>query len=262
MTDTASKLDRGFALITVLWLIAVLGTLVGLSMATTRLGNQTTTNRIALTRGRWAAEACFAIAQARWVQGKLGDTASVDLGRGTHCRRAVEDPTTRINFNTVDEEVLHALGASDAFIDALVERRREALLDDIGQLAELPGWDTSLASVGTVVGPGSINLFAAPRRVLSALPGLNPEAVDRILHRRGVGRGFASLDALAADLSPPARAALLARYADLARLATFTAPLLVVRAQGWVEGQAPEASIESLVVPLPERLAVVRRRMW
>jgi DNA uptake protein ComE-like DNA-binding protein len=262
MIDTSPRLDRGFALIAVLWLIAVLGTLVGLSMATTRLGNQTTTNRIVLTRGRWAAEACLAIIQARWVQRKFGDTASIDLGRGTRCQWAVEDPTARINFNTVDNEVLHALGASDAFNEALADRRREAPFDDLGQLAELPGWDTSWASLGTVTGPGSMNLSAASRSVLSALPGLSPEAVDRILYRRSVGRAFTSLDALAADLSPPARAALLARYADLARIATFTAPQLVVTAQGWVQGQAPEASIESLVVPLPDRLAVVRRRMW
>jgi type II secretory pathway component PulK len=252
----------GFALIAVLWLIAILGTLVGLSMGTIRLGDQTTINRIALTRARWAAEACFAIAQARWGQGKHYDTTTIDMGRGTRCVWTVEDPTTRINFNSADPELLRALGANDTFIAALVEGRREQPFDDLGQVAELPGWDTSWAQVGTVTGPGTINLSATPRSVLLALPGLGAEAVDRILYRRVVGRGFTSLDALAADLSPPGGAALLARYADLARLVTFTAPQVLVTATGWVAGQAPNATVESLVVPLPDRLAVVRRRVW
>jgi hypothetical protein len=50
--------------------------------------------------------------------------------------------------------------------------------------------------------------------------------------------------------------------ADLARLATFSAPQLVVQAVGWVDGFAQRATIELLVVPLPERLAVIGRRMW
>jgi type II secretory pathway component PulK len=262
MIDRAPRLERGFALIAVLWLIAMLGTLVGLSMASIRLGNQTTSNRIVLTRARWAAEACFAIAQARWGQGKLADTTTIDLGRGTRCAWTVEDPTTRINFNTADPEVLRALGANDVFIAALVEGRREQPFDDLGQVAELPGWDTRWARLGTVTGPGTINLSATPRSVLRALPGLGAEAVDRILYRRGVGRGFTSLDALAADLSLPGRAALMARYSDLARLATFAAPHVLVTATGWVAGQAPVATVESLVVPVPDRLAVVRRRVW
>ena len=253
---------HGFALIAVLWLIVVLGTLVGLSMATIRLGNQTTANRIVLTRGRWAADACFAIAQSRWGQGKLGYTATIDLGRGTRCAWSVDDPTARLNFNASDPEALRALGAGDAFIDALIERRRAAPFDDLGEVAELAGWDSSWASLGTVTGPGSVNLSAAPRAVLLALPGLGAEAVDRILYRRSVGRLFAGLDALAADLSPPARALLLARYADLTRVSTFTAPQLVVTAKGWVDGEVPQATLESLVVPLPDRLAVVRRRVW
>ncbi|MGH7530061.1 MAG: hypothetical protein ACREMN_06730, partial [Gemmatimonadales bacterium] len=71
-----------------------------------------------------------------------------------------------------------------------------------------------------------------------------------------------SLDELAGSLSPPSRAALLARYADLARLTTFAPQQLIVAATGWVDGERPRSTIELVVVPLPERLAVVRRRMW
>jgi hypothetical protein len=98
--------------------------------------------------------------------------------------------------------------------------------------------------------------------VLRALPGLTPEAVERILDRRRMGHTFTSLDALSADLSPPGRAVLLARYGDLARLATFAAPQLVVTTRGWIERAAPRATLELVVVPVSGRLAVVGRRMW
>ena len=49
----------------------------------------------------------------------------------------------------------------------------------------------------------------------------------------------------------------------VARLLVFSTPQLQVTAQGWVasRGHDPRATIELLVVPLPSRLAVVRRRM-
>ncbi len=255
--------QRGFALIATLWVITVLTAVVGLSLATTRLGQQATLNRLALARGRWAAEACLAIAQARWTQGKLADTATVDLGRATRCAWQLEDPTAKVNFNTADPDVLGRLGANEPFIRALVERRRQVPFDDLGQVAALPGADSNVLSLGTVVGPGSVNLSVAPRAVLEAVIGqASAEAADRLLGRRAVGRSYPSLDALIADLSPAARAALLSRYADLARLATFTAPQLVITATGWVGGAPPRATIEVVVVPLPERLAVVRQRVW
>lgn len=253
---------RGFALITVLWLITALASLVGLSLSAVRIGNQATTNRITLTRGRWAAEACGAIAQARWVQHRFIDTATIDLGRGARCAWRAEDPTARVNLNVADPEVLHSLGAGEAFVRVLLERRRLVPLEAIEEASELWGFDSTLIGAITVDGPGTVNLSAAPRRVLAALPGLTSEAVDRLLYARELGRPIANLDELAAQLSPPGRAALLARYADLARTTTFSSPQLELTLSGWVEGFAPRAQTELSVVPLTDRLAVVRRRQW
>ena len=244
---------EGFALITVLWLITALSAVVGLALAATQLGQRTTLNRVALTRGRWAAEACLAIAQARWAQHRLADTITIDLGRGVQCVWRVEDPTARINVNTAEREVLER-ATKDA--DSIVARRR---LRPLADLDEWPDLDRALV---TTDGPGTINLSAAPREVLLALPGLSAEAIDRLLARRAVGRPVASLDELAGLLSPGAREVLLARYADLARLATFSAPQLMITAQGSIGGAPPRATIAVLVVPLPERLAVIRREMW
>lgn len=244
---------RGFALLTVLWLITALSAVVGLALATTSLGQRTTLNRVLLTRGRWAAEACLAIAQARWVQHRLADTGTINLGRGTQCRWHIEDPTARVNLNTAPREVLQRVTRN---ADSIIDRRR---LRSIPDLADLPGLDRSLL---TVDGPGTVNLSAAPKEVLLALPGISPEAADCLLARRATGRPVASLDELAGLLSPNGRENLLANYAELARLATFAAPQLIIIAEGFVGGELPRATIAVVAVPLPERLAVIRRQMW
>jgi hypothetical protein len=169
------------------------------------------------------------------------------------CAWHVEDPTARINVNTAEREVLERVSRS---ADSIVARRRVRPVADLG---EVPDLDRALV---TIDGPGTINLSAAPRQVLLALPGLSPEAVERLLARREVGRPVGSLDELAGLLSPGARDVLLARYADLARLATFTAPQLKITAEGGSGTELPRATIAVLVVPLPERLAVIRRQMW
>lgn len=254
--------QRGFALITVLWLITALATIVGLSLSAVRHGNQATTNRILLARGRWAAAACFGIVEARWAQRRFSDTGSADLGHELRCRWQSEDPTAKVNLNAADPAVLRSLGAEQAFIDALVDRRRESPLEAVEETSQLSAFDSTLRDVFDVDGPGTINLGMAPRRVLAALPGITAEAVDRLLYRREIGRAITRLDELAAQLSPAGRAALLASYADLARMTTFSSPQLRLSLVGWVDGQAPESEIELLVVPLPARLAVVRRRLW
>lgn len=111
-------------------------------------------------------------------------------------------------------------------------------------------------------GPGTVNLNAAPATVLLSLPGIGQEAVERILDRRSFGRPVASLDELAGLISPAARGALFAQYSELARVVTFAPNRLLVTATGWVDGQAPRTTIELMTVPLPERLAAIRRRMW
>ena len=248
--------ERGFALITALWLIALLSTVVGLEIGTARLGQQTSLNRITLTRGRWAAEGCLAIVHGRWGARRLADTATIDLGENTRCNWHVDDPDARINVNTADPDVLTRALADSALAREVVAARRTSPFVSVEQLP------IQYRLLFTVDGPGTINLNRASGAVLSTLPGLTGEAVERISSRRSIGRPVRSLDELGSLLAPPARAELLEHYADLARIATFSTEQLVVTAQGWVNGRAPHATIEIVAVPLQDRLAVVRRRMW
>jgi hypothetical protein len=126
--------------------------------------------------------------------------------------------------------------------------------------------DTAGLDLLTTDGPGTINIATAPSAILLALPGVTPEAVQSILQDRTLQRPIGSLDALAAQLSPSGRAELLANYTDLARLVTFASPLLRLTAEGWVARLGGptglHATVEVLLVPLPDGLATVRRRMW
>jgi len=260
---------RGFALIAVLWTVTALAGVVGFAVGAARLGQQTSLNRLALTRGRWAAEACLAIAQARWVQNRLADTTTEDLGRGTHCAWELTDPTARLNVNEADPTELAALlcpgRAGGCPVDSLVARRRAQPFADLAEVAGVPGVDTTALPLLTVDGPGSVNANTAAPAVLLALPGFTPEAIARITESRAVGRPIASLDALAGAVSSAARAPLLAHYADLSRELTFAAPVYLLTTRGWVEGIGARdrlvAVTELMVVPVPDRLAIVRRRL-
>jgi len=258
---------RGFALITVLWLITALSAVVAVGLGSVRLGHRTTLNRIALARGRWAAEACLAIVEARWTAGRRADTATISLGRDTWCAWRMTDPGARVNANRADEGVLATL-VGEAVARAIVEARRDRPFAAQAPLLTIPGFPATDTLLFTVDGPGGVNANAAPARVLIALPGLTPEAAERIVWRRTIGRPFTTLDEVAGQVSPAARGALMAQYPDLVRTLTFGAQQLLVTAEGWVgagnrssEGGALRSTIEVLVVPLPERLAVIRRRM-
>jgi type II secretory pathway component PulK len=276
---------RGFALLAVLWVVTALASLIGLGVGLLRLGQDVSFNRLALTRERWAAEACVAIAQARWDTDRFADTATIDLGRALTCTWRVEDPGGQVNVNTADPDVLKRfaanVGADPAVADTLVARRSSQVFQDTAELSTVPGMTPALLATLTVDGSGAISANAAPAPVLLALPGVTEEAAAALAAHRAFGRPLTSLDALAATLSPPAHQTLLARYADLARTLTFAPALLRMTAVGFlarpqaVTGAGPAASespsrnlqglhatIELLVVPLPDRLAVVRQRLW
>src|SRR4029077_2023240 len=100
---------RGFALLAVLWVVAALTAIVGLGLGALRIGAQGSANRLQLTRGRWAAVACLAIAEARWAKRRFTDTGTVNLGRQTRCTWRSDDPTARVNVNTATPTLLRAV---------------------------------------------------------------------------------------------------------------------------------------------------------
>jgi type II secretory pathway component PulK len=102
--------DRGFALITVLWVIAAFTALSGAGLAALRLGSVTSGNRVYLARAAWAREACVDILLAR-VEADSTTTGvdTIDLGRGSWCTAELHDTGAKLNLNLIDRDGLIGL---------------------------------------------------------------------------------------------------------------------------------------------------------
>src|SRR5881628_3213482 len=134
----ARMTQRGFALLAVLWVITALTALTGAGLVVARLGADTTRNRVLLARAEWAREACGEILQARFATDpSIRTIEPIDLGRGTWCRAALDDPAAKLNLNTADREALvrlfAAAGVDSTIADSVVGARRVGAIYDIRQ---------------------------------------------------------------------------------------------------------------------------------
>ncbi len=290
---------RGFALLAVLWLTAALSVIAGMTLAVARTGLEASRNRILLERAGWAREACVELLLGRWalmddslataerMKRLQAPLDSVDLGRATWCSVHLEDPSARLNLNLADRTQLHALLGSDSLADALLdwrdgddlarpngaERRwyrshhrpepTNRPFASVGELLLVRGFESAdsghLASRLTVRGRGTINLNAAPPDVIQAALALPSETLATLLRRRDLGLKLTGLDELI-GLSPPvARRELSARYQELLQRVSVVPTGLVALVSGRIEGSPLAASAALTLVPLPERLAVIRR---
>jgi general secretion pathway protein K len=100
----------------------------------------------------------------------------------------------------------------------------------------------------TVLGSGQVNLNAADRPVLLALPGMTEEAVAVLLRYRRQRRVLANLTDLERDLSPGPRHALVAALPELLGLTTTEAREVQVTSTGWLPGSPVRAQVTGLLV--------------
>src|SRR5262249_40466756 len=115
-----------------------------------------------------------------------------------------------------------------------------------------------LAPFVTTRGTGVINVNAAPPQVLRLLPGMTEESVFLLLMRRS-SHPLQNADELAGVLSRSSRATFLNSYAEFVRAAVFAPPRLIASVEGGVRGTPIVARATLTVVPVPGRLAVIRR---
>lgn len=260
-----SRDARGFALLATLWLIVVLTALTGVGVRIAQLGALTTRNRVLLARAGWAREACVEILMARYVNDpSVRAVARLDLGRGTWCEARLTDPGAAVHVNLGDSGVLARLFAGEGvtpLLQAVLERRAAMPFADTADLRQLGGDPALLDRVLphlTTRGTGQINLNVAPPAVLGALPGFGDEAVRAVVQHRAQ-HPLQSLDDVLGLVSAAAREKLLAAYPDLMRTTTFAPTQLVGSIEGGVAGTPIVSRATLTLVPLPERLAVIRR---
>jgi len=261
---------RGFALLAVLWVVAVVGAAVGATAGALRTSERAAANRVALIRGRWAAEACAAIAEARVETPSFMRGDTVELGRGVRCAWRVRDPGTGLDVNTAPSSGLArlfaALGASpdtaEAWARRLVSGRGAGFYGDVEHAVTVASLPPGVAPYLSVLGDGSVSADAPPA-VLATLDGITPEAVALLARRRAESRPVANLDELAGLLSPSSRLEMVRRYASLQGRLRFAPRLLLLVSDGWVgiEALPPVATLELVVVRQGAGLAVLQRRM-
>jgi len=112
----------------------------------------------------------------------------------------------------------------------------------------------------TLFGTGQINLNAAPRPVLLALPGVGEEAAGVLLRHQESRRPLHSLADLSLELSGGARAALEAETSTLLTQVTFETQEVEAVSDGWADGSSVRAHAHGLLVRARDVAFLVWRR--
>lgn len=255
-------MNRGFALLAVLWLLALLSGLLATAAAVLDTERQAAHNRLFLTRAAWAAEACVAVATERWLVDSVTAPDTVDLGRGVRCTWSFGDPDLHLDVNRVGRDMLARLFRAHGLADSAAEvlaarvlrRTRTTAFDDTLAFARLgipPGARRHLGTDAT----SGVSIMAPPQVLAAA--GLSREAIAVILERRALGVSVTSLAELSA-LVPAG----IGDDRALAALLRFAPDPVLLTAVGWIQRErSPRARVELLVRRAGERVAVLRRRV-
>jgi type II secretory pathway component PulK len=161
--------DRGVALLAVLWVIAVIGTVASAGIATAQGAVWAATHRITGVRARWAAESCLALGraalQAVAAGGGLSELIperitqqmdSVALGVGVACRAVAQHASKYpVNIHFASISALRELPGFDDETVGAVRRivRRGERIDDFAELlavASEAGRRRLLAAAGSL----------------------------------------------------------------------------------------------------------------
>lgn len=250
---------RGIALLIALWLIVLLSGVTVFGLSSGKLGGAVARNRTALLRGAWAAESCFAIAQARATGRSYSrdlinlEQDSIDLGGGIWCRFSVRDPAARLDVNRVQADALLRLVGDSLLVQMIMHGRPWPAVEALPR--QLGPWVRWL----TVRGMGRVNLNLAPAEVLATLPGLDPAGVRAILAARNGRRELGAPEDLYAVLPESSRQAVVAAYVPFMGAAAFRTERLIAVSEGHAVGSSAVARVTLTLVPVNGRLAVLQR---
>lgn len=275
---------RGFALITVLWLLAALGAVTATSLAVIETARRAGQNRVLLLRAGWAREACAEILLARYSEDssvRLVDT--VDLGRGAWCRAELSNTASTLDLNLASPEAVRMVVGNDTLADAVLDWRdsddverplgaeaswyrnrarrlpRNGPFADVAELALVRGFDSAkaaqLESMLTTEGTDQLDVNEAPGELLATLPGLDTEGPIR-----SAGLRLKDSDQLLEALSPSARKRVLEHYKEFSARAVFSAPRFTARVEAGIRGSALRSRLLLTLMPVGGGLAVTRRK--
>lgn len=127
----------------------------------------------------------------------------------------------------------------------------DANFDDVGTLRFVLGMTDALydsvAPYLTIMGDGGINLNAAPRAVLLALPGMTEGSVTALLRARAAGRPPADLNELIALLPAGASVQLRAAIPVLRNIVTFETREMLVTSVASQPGAGTRVQLDAII---------------
>jgi general secretion pathway protein K len=213
MQAGAKEREGGFALVVVLWIVALLALQVGIFNLTVRDAASLAGNELAIARGEALAAAGVELAVARlldpdaaWQWKADGSTREAGFG-GARLSITITDEAGRFDINKLDDEavdwLLRSYGGSAEALTQWIEKNGPLL--DPSELARVLGVPaTAIAPLAPYLtvhgGDGRINPAAAPPEALLMLPGIDASAVESALRFRRLG-GTGAAD-IARELGP------------------------------------------------------------
>ncbi len=232
----------------------------------------------------------------RWKTAELFAPDTSDAGEARAIGTAA-DLGARLNLNRAREEELRRLFVALRIDAGVAERLAQAIADwrdgddlrrargaesadyerqamwtrpanaDFEQLSQLesvlgmtPELHIRIRDFLTVRGTGRVNLNAAPRPVLLALPGMTEGAVRVLESRRDTRRPVLSLSELQALLPAGSREALLPEIPALESRVVFETRELEVICQGEAMGSPTRAVVRAVLARTPNEAVVIWRQ--
>ena len=221
--------------------------------------------------------------------------APVNLGAFTY-RVELRDAYARLHLNGASEDQLRRLllalridsRRADRLAQAIADwrdpdefrrangaeredylRAGQPLLPDDGPFASVAtlrfvfGMSDSLAGALqtylTVTGDGGVNLNAAPRPVLLALPGMTEESVSLLLRERTAGRRVTDLARFIDALSPGARQQMRTAMPVLRSIVALETREIQVTSEAWQPGGATRVRVDAIISRDAEGRVIWRR---
>ncbi|MGH7679629.1 MAG: hypothetical protein ACRENU_14255 [Gemmatimonadaceae bacterium] len=275
--------QRGFALLTVLWVMVAASVVALAGALAAREGVSAATNRADAERALWRAHDCIERARLAVDEALIEAQRSGDILRGwRHLDQAAL--TTRIPTDQACEVRMHAAGskldinrataeqlttlfqslevADAATVATRVIEARSEPFADVRQVQRLSGVSyTTLAEVMDVEA-GRIVLTLASPAVLAAVPGLTPEAAARIGLERDMGRDVTDIMMVARFLSRASADSIAAHYPEIVRMTTADPDAWIVTARGWAGSPPLSVFIDARLGLALSGAVVSRWRSW
>jgi general secretion pathway protein K len=273
--------QRGVALIFVLWLLVLLGTIVAAVASRTRSEAALLSSLRARTVARYAAESGILAAAAR-IEGLLDSSRGMkerislfrrldahlaslrDLELGNaRFAVAVVDLNARLDLNRADVATLQGLFrqfTTESRAEAVVAALKQAPVRRLVELTGIPGLSDSLALAVapyvTVWSDGMVNINSAPEPVLAALPGVGGAGARSLVMRRDAGEIFTSPDPVRVPGRPDAFMPTGAIAPVATALASLMPTRLMIVSRGWQTGHPLTREVQAVYAVVGQRLVL------